>query len=122
MKKFAVIAILLLSCSGWGQNPTITVDASAGTTIHTRFGHNTEFFQNAREMWNPLTKQVKQLAKDAMQVAGISNGGLVRCFGGVVVYSYAYCSKPKGETPSLMDGLRTGLFAQPDSPPAMGWK
>ena len=43
-------------------------------------------------------------------------------FGGIVVYSYAYCSKPQGEQPSLMDQLKTGPFAQADALPAMGWK
>jgi len=57
-------------------------------------------------------------AKALEQIAMAREAG----FGGIVVYNYAYCSKPKGETPSLMDQLKTGPFSQADTLPAMGWK
>lgn len=44
-------------------------------------------------------------------------------FGGVVVYSYAYSSVPRGDDAvSMMDALRAGPFAQPDTVPTLSWK
>ena len=42
---------------------------------------------------------------------------------GVVVYSYAYCSAPRGEDRvSLMDSLRAELFSKWEAVPSMNWK
>jgi len=42
---------------------------------------------------------------------------------GIVVYSYALCSEPQpGDSISLMDALKAGPFAQPDTVPALAWK
>jgi uncharacterized lipoprotein YddW (UPF0748 family) len=44
-------------------------------------------------------------------------------FGGVVVYSYAYCLNPRGEDAiSVMDALKAGPFAQADTVPTLSWK
>lgn len=44
-------------------------------------------------------------------------------YSGVVVYSYAYCSIPRGDDAvSLMDALKAGLFAKSDTVPTLAWK
>jgi len=74
MKKCAMLLFSLWAVCAWSNaTPTITVDfTNQGTPIQTKFGHNTMFWHDANDLWNPSLNEghggIKPNAKNAIQV------------------------------------------------------